>query len=124
MRQARHLDGSVQATAGAAFAGLWIVTIGGRMGFAFGADHWFQAAIATFSRAHEISCATAWSITFILMAITMLVGRALAGQALAAGLKARLPIPSDGRPFHRCRACGAVAGSSCERMASGHTVLA
>jgi hypothetical protein len=56
------------------------------MVFAYGADHWFTAAIATFSRAHQITGAQAWTAAFILMAITMLVARALVTQALGAAL--------------------------------------
>ena len=86
VRLVRRPDGSVQATAGLVFAGLWVLAIGGRMVFAYGADHWFTAAIATFSRAHQITGAQAWTAAFILMAITMLVARALVTQALGAAL--------------------------------------
>jgi hypothetical protein len=86
VRLAHGRDGRVQATAGAAFAGLWLLAIGGRMVFAYGADHWFTAAIATFSRAHEITGAGAWSAAFMLMAITMLMTRALVTQCRGAVL--------------------------------------
>jgi len=79
-------DGSVGATAGGAFAGLWVLTIGGRMVFAYGAEHWFPHAIATFSRAHEITGAQAWTAAFILMAVIMLATRALLTQTMGARL--------------------------------------
>jgi hypothetical protein len=79
-------DGSVGATAGGAFASLWVLAIGGRMVFAYGADHWFPHAIATFSQAHLITGAQAWTAAFILMAVTMLATRALLTQALGTRL--------------------------------------
>ena len=86
VRLALRPDGSVEATAGGAFAGLWVLAIGGRMVFAYGADHWFPLAIATFSRTHEITGAPAWTAAFILMAVTMLATRALVTQALGTRL--------------------------------------
>jgi hypothetical protein len=71
----RGPDGSVVTTAGAAFAGLWVVVIGGRMLFAYGADHWFGGAIGRFSRIHEITGAGAWTAAFVLMALAMVVTR-------------------------------------------------
>ncbi len=65
----------VLATAGAAFAALWIAVIGGRMLFAYGATHWFSRAIGTFSVQHRILGTGAWTAAFVLMALAMVAVR-------------------------------------------------
>ena len=65
----------VVATAGLAFAALWVAVIGGRVLFAFGADHWFARSIGQFSRDHLITGADAWTAAFVLMALAMVVSR-------------------------------------------------
>ena len=52
----------VLATAGAAFAALWVAVIGGRILFAYGATHWFGREIGTFSVQHRIVGAGARAI--------------------------------------------------------------
>lgn len=64
----------VLATAGTAFATLWITVIGGRILFAYGAGHWFSHAIGTFSHQHQLAPA-AWTAAFVLMALTMILAR-------------------------------------------------
>jgi len=49
--------------------------IGGRMAFAYGADHWFPAAIGRFSIEHEITGADAWTAAFVLIALAMVLTR-------------------------------------------------
>lgn len=80
----RWTTAGVVTTAGAGFAALWILAIGGRVLFSYGADHWFSGAIATFSRVHDITSADAWTAGFVLMALAMVVTRTLvtAAQAL------------------------------------------
>ncbi len=64
----------VLATAGPAFATLWVAVIGGRILFAYGAGHWFSHAIGTFSHQHQLP-PTAWTAAFVLMALTMILAR-------------------------------------------------
>jgi hypothetical protein len=71
----RRQDQRVLATAGIAFAALWIVVIGGRILFAYGATHWFPRAIGTFSMQHQIVGAGAWTAAFVLMALAMVAVR-------------------------------------------------
>lgn len=75
VRVRRAPDGRLVATAGAGFAALWIAVIGGRMLFAYGADHWFTAAVVDFSRQNQITGADAWTAAFVLMALAMVVSR-------------------------------------------------
>lgn len=70
--------------AGAAYAVVWIVVIGGRMLFAYGADHWFSAAIGRFSYDHRITGADAWTAAFVLMALAMVLTRVGVTAAAAA----------------------------------------
>jgi hypothetical protein len=71
-----HRDGrQVLATAGLAFAALWVAVIGGRVLFAYGAEHWFPRAIGRFSRDHLITGADAWTAAFVIMALAMVVSR-------------------------------------------------
>jgi hypothetical protein len=85
----RTADRRVVTTAGAGFAALWVATIGGRMLFSYGADHWFSGAITSFSKAHEITGSAAWAGAFVLMALAM-----VASRVVVTGLHAaRLPAP-------------------------------
>jgi hypothetical protein len=80
----RRTTEGVLTTAGAPFALLWIVVIGGRMLFAYGSDHWFGDAIVRFSLDHRITAAGAWTAAFVLMALAMIVTRvAITGVAAA-----------------------------------------
>ncbi|HET7762630.1 MAG TPA: hypothetical protein VF140_05920 [Phycicoccus sp.] len=71
----RRQDGRVLATAGTAFAALWVAVIGGRVLFAYGAEHWFPRAIGEFSRDHLITGADAWTAAFVIMALAMVLSR-------------------------------------------------
>ena len=62
-------------TAGAAYAVLWVVVIGGRVAFAYGAEHWFPSAIGRYSMTHQITGADAWTAAFVLMALAMVLVR-------------------------------------------------
>jgi hypothetical protein len=77
--------------AGAAYAALWILVIGGRMAFAYGADHWFTRQLVTFSIEHRITGADAWTAGFVLMALAMVVTRVAVTAARSATL-ARRPV--------------------------------
>jgi hypothetical protein len=61
--------------AGAGYAALWIAVVGGRIAFAYGADHWFGPQIARFSRQHLITGSDAWTAAFVLMALAMVLTR-------------------------------------------------
>lgn len=75
--------GDTVATAGVAFAAVWVLAIGGRIAFAELATHSASAAVARFSMAHEITGAAAWRTTFVMMALAMVVTRVVAVAARA-----------------------------------------
>lgn len=80
----RNDRGQLVMRAGAGYAALWIAVIGGRMLFAYGADHWFSRGIGQFSRDHAITGADAWTAAFILMALSMVLVRVAASGAAVA----------------------------------------
>ncbi len=84
----RDPEGRLVATAGLAYATLWVVVIGGRMLFAYGADHWYPETIARFSVTHQITGADAWTAAFVLMALTMVLSRVIVTALAAARLRA------------------------------------
>ena len=88
VRVSRTLDGRVLTTAGAAFAGLWVAAIGGRVLFAYGANHWFTGWVVTFSRTHQITGSAAWTGAFVSMALAMVVSRVLVTALRASRLNA------------------------------------
>ncbi|MGZ4595022.1 MAG: hypothetical protein ACXV3C_14270 [Actinomycetes bacterium] len=73
-----HLDGRLVATAGAGFAALWLVMIGGRIGFAEWANGAGARTIGMFSRDHAITGADAWTAAFVVMALGMVLARTVA----------------------------------------------
>lgn len=73
-RTRRH-DGQLVSTAGAAFAAVWVIAIGGRMLFAQWATHSGARIVSEFSLRHQISGADAWAAGFIVMALTMVTVR-------------------------------------------------
>lgn len=85
------VDGSLVTKAAALYAALWIAVIGARILFAYGSEHWFPGQIATFSREHAITGASAWTAAFVIMAIAM-----VATRLVVTGLKAsRIPGASE-----------------------------
>lgn len=74
IRTRRHADHLV-ATAGAGFALVWLVVIGGRMFFAQWATHSGAQTIGEFSMRHQITGADAWTAGFVLMALLMVTVR-------------------------------------------------
>jgi hypothetical protein len=87
----RRTHEGVTTTAGVGFAALWIAAIGGRIVFAYGADHWFSGSLVSFSQTHDITSADAWTSAFVLMAISMVLARVLVTGAQAALLQGGLP---------------------------------
>jgi hypothetical protein len=75
VRVRRTAGGEAVAHAGTGYAALWVGVIGGRMAFAYGADHWFPQAIGRFSMTHQITGADAWTSAFVIMALAMVVVR-------------------------------------------------
>ena len=86
----RDAGGRLVMRAGIAYAAVWIAVIGGRMLFAYGAEHWFGAAISRFSMAHQITGAEAWTAAFVLMALAMVTVR-VAATGFATARAARHP---------------------------------
>jgi hypothetical protein len=73
----RREAGRLVTVAGTAYAVLWTAVIGGRVLFAYGADHWFSQQIGRFSYEHRITGADAWTAAFVLMALAMVTTRVL-----------------------------------------------
>ena len=67
--------GRVVVSAGAAFAGLWIAVIGGRVLFAEWANGAGSRTIGRFSVEHLITGAEAWTAAFVLLALAMVLSR-------------------------------------------------
>jgi len=90
VRVERDRTGRLVMRAGAVYAALWVAVIGGRMLFAYGADHWFPAAIGRFSMTHQITGADAWTAAFILLSLSMVLVR-VATSAVLTALSGRRP---------------------------------
>ena len=84
----RNDGGRLFTSAGTPYAALWVFVIGGRVLFAYGADHWYARAIAEFSMRHQITGADAWTCAFVLMALSMVLAR-VAVTAARSGLVQR-----------------------------------
>ena len=77
-------DGGEQGAlsrAGWLAAGLWVLGMGARMGFAFATSHGFGPAVAHFSAVNGITGHAAWTDALVLMALTEVVSRVLTLQA-------------------------------------------
>lgn len=70
-----HRDGVLTATAGLAFAGLWVLMIGARIAFAQWATGPGSTTVGLFSRDHLITGADAWTAAFVVMALGMVLAR-------------------------------------------------
>lgn len=82
----RARQGRLVVSAGAAFAALWVLVVGGRVAFAEWATHGGSRAVAEFSIRHQITGADAWTSAFVLMALAMVVARyAVTGAAVLRG---------------------------------------
>ena len=85
--------GRLVMRAGGAYAGLWVAVIGGRMLFAYGAEHWFPTPIGRFSMTHQITGADAWTAAFILLSLSMVLARVVT-SAVVISLAVRRPAPA------------------------------
>src|SRR4051794_39874208 len=92
VRLERDRTGRLVRRAGAVYAALWVAVIGGRMLSAYGAAHWFPAAIGRFSMTYQITGADAWTAAFILLSLSMVLARVAASGVLIARA-ARRPAP-------------------------------
>lgn len=72
-----YREGMVTATAGMAFAGLWVAMIVGRVVFAQWANGGGARTVGEFSRDHLITGADAWTAAFVVMALGMVLARTL-----------------------------------------------
>jgi hypothetical protein len=80
----RDARGRLVTRAGAAFAATWIVAVGGRVLFGYGATHWWKSAVIRFSIQHQLT-GPAYTSAFVLMALTMVLARlAVIGFQVAA----------------------------------------
>ena len=93
-RLRRDSSGRLLASAGTAFAAVWVVAIGGRMAFAELATHAWGPAVARFSMAHQITGADAWRAAFVLMALVMVLTR-VAATAVTAARGRRTHLSAD-----------------------------
>ena len=89
LTQVRTDGGRVVVTAGAAFAGLWIAVIGGRIAFAEWATGAGARTVGQFSHDHLVTGADAWTSAFVLMALAMVLGRLVTTGARAAATRRR-----------------------------------
>jgi hypothetical protein len=95
-RLVRDPSGRLLTRAGAAFAAVWVVAIGGRIAFAELATHSWGPAVARFSIAHQITGADAWRTAFVLMALVMVLTRVAATAITARShrLRPATPVPA------------------------------
>lgn len=76
--------GQLVTRADAAFAAVWVLVVGGRVLFGYGANQFWHTAVVRFSIQHQIT-GPAYRYAFVLMALTMVVGRlAVIGLQVAA----------------------------------------
>ena len=85
--------GQPVSRAGWPYAMLWILIIGARAAFSYGATHWFPTQLGTWCAAHQV---TAAAITdgLIFMAVAMLLTRTLGLAARAATLPRSASAPA------------------------------
>ena len=86
--------GGPVSRAGAAYAILWIVIIGARAAFSYGAEHWFQGPLVSWAIAHQVSLA-ALTDGLIFMAIAMVLVRTVGLGVRASHLPADALAPQD-----------------------------
>lgn len=100
MEVERKPDGTVASRAGAAYAVLWVVVIGGRIAFAESAAGWASAAVRDFSISNHISGGAAWTAAFVIMALAMVASRVVTTLVRCRALPAAAPVdPLPTRPW-------------------------
>jgi hypothetical protein len=80
------------AGAGAALAAVWVLVVGGRVLFGYGASHFWHAAVVRFSIQHHLT-GPAYRYALVLMPLTMVVGRlAVIGLQVASLTRRTRPV--------------------------------
>lgn len=89
MRQRADGDGTVWTRAGRVAVAIWLAGMVSRLAFELYANGGGAASVASFSRAHEITGADAWTTALVLMAVgqalTKIVVQRARGHRLTAG---------------------------------------
>jgi hypothetical protein len=80
------LSGRIITVAGTGYAAVWLVVLGGRLAFGWGASNIWQHQVMQFSMDHAITGSAAWTAAFVLMALAMVGTR-----TVTVGLRA-LPL--------------------------------
>jgi hypothetical protein len=75
LMKVRTQDGTLVTVAGTTYAAVWIAAVGGRLLFAYGANHWFAPQLANFSRSVGIDGSAAYTAAFVIMALAIVVTR-------------------------------------------------
>jgi hypothetical protein len=83
------VTGAPVSRAGTGYATLWVVIIGARAAFSYGAAHWFNRPLVNWAIANDVSAA-AITDALIFMAVLMVIVR----TAVLAIRAARLPQPA------------------------------
>jgi hypothetical protein len=86
--------GGPVSRAGVPYAILWIVVVGARAAFSYGAEHWFQGPLVNWAIAHQVSLA-ALTDGLIFMAIAMVLVRTVGLGVRASHLPADALAPQD-----------------------------
>jgi hypothetical protein len=86
--------GQPVSRAGAPYAIFWIVVIGARAGFSYGAGHWFEGPLVSWAVANQVSVA-AITDGLIFMAIAMVLVRTIGLGVRASRLPAAELVPQD-----------------------------
>ncbi|MEU3188627.1 hypothetical protein ABZ707_31190 [Streptomyces sp. NPDC006923] len=99
----RERNGDVYTVGGVPYALVWIVLAGGRVAFAYGAEHWFPEGLIRFSVRYELSGQDVYANTFVFMALATVLTRTAvlmvkARRLRAAGTGDSAPAET-GQPF-------------------------
>ena len=93
-RLERTPQGRLITRAGAAFAAVWVLVVGGRVRFGYGVTHWWRTPVVQFSMHHQIT-GPAYRYAFVVMALTMVLARlAVIGIQVAALPRRTQPAPA------------------------------
>lgn len=88
MRQRADGDGTVWARAGRVAVAFWLTGMVSRLAFELYAENGGAASVASFSRAHEITGADAWTAALVLMAVCQALTKIVVQRVRAHGLSA------------------------------------
>ncbi|HLH15457.1 MAG TPA: hypothetical protein VKV16_11750 [Solirubrobacteraceae bacterium] len=95
--------GRAYTRAGVAYALVWLATVGARLAFIYGSQHWFSASLGSWLHANHVS-ADALTDALVLMALAMACARTLSLFARARVLAPGSPAaPLDVEDARACR---------------------